>query len=835
MNRTGTIGTRIGRQAALIFLPALVLVSVLLSGCSGLIKTEQPATMNWIDLSAKQTIGQTFVANYNGLAGIYFYLAPQNSGTGEIRLHLRSTAQATGDLATSINTVPVEQVKSAGYYGFFIPAQSPSNQKYYYAFLELNGSGNILVGKSAGDAYMDGALYEDGAPQDAQTAFQLSYSRRKAILGLTQEALEWLAILSAGLFLFSLPGWGLISLLWSGWSSLTWPEKLGLSVGASLAVYPLLILWTNIIGLHLGAIYAWFPPLAGLGIILWRNRKRIHLRRQAGFRLKTGLHSGLSSPDWAGLAFILLATLITLPRFWAIRSMTVPLWGDSYQHTMMAQLIVDNGGLFNSWQPYAELTTFTYHFGFHSAAAVFQWLTHLDMPKVILWVGQLMNVFAVLAIYPLATKVGRSRWAGVAAVLVAGLLLPMPMYYLNWGRYTQLAGQLILPGAIYLAWTALESADRNWRLNGLVWVILAGLALTHYLVTILAGMFFVAMIFLRLRDKNFHKLLINLILLFAGVAVLFLPWFVHVFLGKLPNILAYYVAAPTQAASTFLQDFNSIGNLTLYMPTVFWLLLFLCLGWGLWRREKGLALISLWWFLDLLATNPQWLHLPGQGVITNFTLFIAAYIPAGIIVGAGFGWLLALIKRAIQTKSHPWRQWAYSILLLVLLTGSGLLFVSRRLNDIQVKSSALVTRPDVIAAGWIKNNTPPNAVFLVNSFFAYGDTLIAGDDAGWWLPLLANRQTTLPPLTYGSEAGPKLDYIFRINELTADINSKGVTDPDVMALLAERGVDYVYVGQQEGRVNNNGITTINPDDLISSSSFRLVYHQDRVWVFEVLQ
>lgn len=41
-------------------------------------------------------------------------------------------------------------------------------------------------------------------------------------------------------------------------------------------------------------------------------------------------------------------------------------WAILYQHTLMAQLLVDYQGLFQPWQPYAALKTFTYHFGFHA-------------------------------------------------------------------------------------------------------------------------------------------------------------------------------------------------------------------------------------------------------------------------------------------------------------------------------------------------------------------------------------------------------------------------------------------------------------------------------------
>jgi hypothetical protein len=419
-------------------------------------------------------------------------------------------------------------------------------------------------------------------------------------------------------------------------------------------------------------------------------------------------------------------------------------------------------------------------------------------------------------------------------VLVAGLLSTMPMYYVNWGRYTQLAGQVILPGAVYLIWVTLETKARDWRLMGLEWIALAGLALTHYLVTIFAGLFFVAFFLLSLQREKVRTLLVNITLLFAGVVVLFLPWFVHVFFGKLPNILAYYVTAPTKAASTFLQEFNAIGNISSYLPLTLWVLLLLCIIWGFWRREKSVALMGLWWFLILLATNPQWLHLPGEGVITNFTLFIAAYIPASILIGAGIGWLHLSLQGSFFVKLYNGRRWVYSFLLLLLVTGIGLWSARQRLSDLQVMSGALVTRPDIQAAEWIQENIPKNGRFLVNSFFAYGDTLIVGSDGGWWLPLLTLRQTTLPPLTYGSEQGPRPDYILWVNQLTSELHAKGITHPDVMALLRERDVKYVYVGQRQGRVNYNGPNVLSPDVLLSSPFFRLIYHQDRVWIFEVV-
>jgi hypothetical protein len=158
-----------------------------------------------------------------------------------------------------------------------------------------------------------------------------------------------------------------------------------------------------------------------------------------------------------------------------------------------------------------------------------------------------------------------------------------------------------------------------------------------------------------------------------------------------------------------------------------------------------------------------------------------------------------------------------------------------RMGDLRVDLHALVTRPDLRAAAWIREQTPEDARFLVNSFFAYGGSSIVGSDGGWWLPLLAGRQTTLPPLTYSSEEGPRSDYHEWINALQAELEAKGIDDPDVLDELEARGVTHVYIGQRQGRVNYSGPHVLDSAQFLASPNFRPVYHEDRVWIFELVR
>lgn len=246
---------------------------------------------------------------------------------------------------------------------------------------------------------------------------------------------------------------------------------------------------------------------------------------------------------------------------------------------------------------------------------------------------------------------------------------------------------------------------------------------------------------------------------------------------------------------------------------------------GLWRRRRGVLLMSLWWFLLLIATNPDWLNLPGSGAISNFALFIAAYIPAGVLIGDLAGQVVA--------QPRDWR-WSGPLVMLFLVV-AGIAGARWRIGDVRPSQYAMVTRPDMRAMVWIRENTPEDAQFLINSFFAYDGSVVVGSDGGWWLPLLAERANTVPPLNYGTEQGPQPAYREWVNELTQQIQQAGIDDPATLAMLRERGITHVYIGQQQGRVNYAGPQVLDPQALLRSNNYQLVYHQDRVWVFEVIE
>jgi hypothetical protein len=616
------------------------------ASCKPYTRTEQPYHTNTIPIESGHSIGQTFTARYDGLSGITVYLEPGNSESGSINLHLRKSPQADEEIRFS--SLPTKAITTPGYYTFQFPQIEDSSQSTYYLFLKNKGDETVSCGAADYFTYLNGVLYVNHTPTDAQLSFRLVYDLSILALGLFTEGLTWIIWLAAAIFLFVIPGWALLLLMYSDWKRLYWGAKLGLAGGVSLAIYPVLLLWTSLIKLNIGALYAWIPLILGLAFLIWYYRKLI-LRLPIVFK-EIRFSKLIQSPNlYSNLALIILIGLIFGVRFWVVRTLEIPLWGDSYQHTMIVQLLVENGGLFKSWLPYAEIETFTYHFGFHSVAAVFHWITNLPMPQAVLIMGQLLNGFAVIALLPLAWKIKPNRWTGVFVLLIAGLLLHLPMFYVNWGRYTQLAAQAILPAAVFLAWLTLEKTNNSYKLLILSWITWGGLALTHYRVLIFAILILPAVIIFEIRQVGWKQLVLRTFWLGLGAFVIFLPWFIQVFGGKILEIFNYHVSYPANQLPASTQAYNSIGNLTDYLPLFIWLLLPIVLAWGYWRREKKFATISLWSFLVFLAANPNWFNLPGAGTLTNFAVFIAVYIPASLLISAALSWIVEIFSKSISS------------------------------------------------------------------------------------------------------------------------------------------------------------------------------------------
>jgi hypothetical protein len=440
----------------------------------------------------------------------------------------------------------------------------------------------------------------------------------------------------------------------------------------------------------------------------------------------------------------------------------------------------------------------------------------------------LLNALAAFCIYPLAVRLTQNRWTGLVAVLTAAVLSPMPGFYVNWGRYTQLAGQVILPVALWLTWEMADYPQLNWRRLSLALIAVAGLALTHYRVllfyiAILPAWWLVYGILAPERRPNWLHSLARLALLGACALAAISPWIANVVSSRLAQ-QQMSIAAHGDPRDLVRNEYNRFQNVRNVLPAPMLGAVGLGLVFGFVRRRPLALFAGLWTVALFILANPDLLQLPGYGVVNNFTALISLYIPASILVGYG------LVSVAQYGRGY-WRAAPWAIGVLVACAS---LWAARiQVQMVDAATFMLVTPVDGRAMTWIRTNTPSDARFLVNGAFAYGGVGVVGTDAGWWIPLLAGRENTIPPLTYVSETPLSPDYPRQVHDLMAQLEAADLATPQGWTLLKQYGITHIYIGQQEGRVWSPGPPLLSARALANVPYYEPVYHEDRVWIFEV--
>jgi hypothetical protein len=661
-------------------------------------------------------------------------------------------------------------------------------------------------------------------------------------------------------WLYLLPGLALLRLLWPRARALAPSARLALALGLSVALPPLLLLLFHLLGLPWGAVATWAYVLLSLIVVVgyrmseWRSGPDLPIARR---------QSPAATPDTASLTLFGIILAALLVRLFAVRDLPVGLLGDSYHHTLMAQLLVDNAGLFRSWQPYAPLATFTYHFGFHANVAFVHYLAGMDLPQSLIWTGQIMNAIVVALVFALALALGSRPWAGVWAALIVGFASNLPAFFVNWGRYTQLTGHVVMLAAL-VCWISLSDfrfrvsefgsehpqsrfqdlkSRIPWRLVLLTSLATAALILTHYLVTALAALFvgsYVLGVALARRSWPAAGALALRSGFAAALALLLAgPWLLNVVGGHLVRNATGLASGASKAAAAQLSILEPV--VPKYISGVVLLLAAAGLLAALWRREWRQALLVVWCALLVLALAPYLVGLPGAGVLDTLTCLGTLYLPAALLGGYALAQAQDLAA-ALLARLH-----ANPALGQALLAASLLLVIAANTGwqaNAATGETALVLDADMAAMQWIRDNTPPNARFAINSFPAYGGSLAAGTDAGWWIPLLARRATILPPLNYGGEKGEQPGYDLGVNALIKKLRGHPLTDltplqvdlarPVALKTLDANQIDYVYIGAH-AYPGPDAADSIDVNKLRASPFFRLVYDRDGVQIFQFLR
>jgi hypothetical protein len=536
---------------------------------------------------------------------------------------------------------------------------------------------------------------------------------------------------------------------------------------------------------------------------------------------------------------------------------------------MITSLIIDGGRVPTGYLPYVPVETFTYHFGFHSLAAVFAMLTGTTAQYAVLLLGQVMNILSVPLAYMLNRTLFGSRLAGLGAALLTASVSLMPAFYVNWGRYTQLSGHLLLMLALVsLVRVMRPQTTVKWSDHLLLALSVAGLVVVHYRILLFFGLFAVALGAWQLLASwgKWRTLLSTWGRSIAAMALgllVALPWVI--------NLLTNYIRGLVERLGTvtadYLAQYDNPNTLGFYLGRALPAIALLGLvagGASFWRSRRrsnaprneeeaksstapalapyAACLVLALWVVLLIAS--LW---PVPGAIGSYSIAITLYIPLSALGGYAISYACGLAQRFLRVP-----RWLFAPAIVVatpvlaLLIGTAHVAAPATYNYLQGADEQAFT--------WIKSNLASNARFLISSEFSYTGRALTASDAGMWLPLLTGRNVSVPALNAWMERPIERDFFTRTKQLAAytqpmtETTASGTALSDLVArkiipaqrslsnqetldLMRQLGVTHVYVGAFGGASKPRlDVPTMRKD----TKHYKLLYNQDGVYIFEVI-
>ena len=571
-------------------------------------------------------------------------------------------------------------------------------------------------------------------------------------------------------------------------------------VGISLAAIPLLALAGFITGVRFSAgllaiLIAVFALLAVSGLI----KKGCRIQHRYRYHLIIGLALLGLTVGW---------------RLYQARNLLLPNWVDSQHHHLIIQVILEEGGLPQDLSPYLPVP-FYYHFGYHTAAALFTAISGLPIANVMLSLGQVLNAAVGLSVYALGKTLWRNWRPALAAALLVSFATRMPAYYLSWGRYTLTVGLIILPLAIAQAFNLMRGKT-NWRTGLTLGLLTAGLLLTHYFTALLLAAFLglLAIIHLIQGKRSIPQAILHLSWMVnsAGFGLLLaVPWlwrvakFTHSSAGLVTNLPeSIGVVFTGEGWSYIWQLLGPTHNHWLLVPAGIGLVWVLTkrhsLAFGLWSLV--LALMALPWGVTLHPFRAD-----------HFAIVL--FLPVSLLAG----WLTWQAgQRAGRWLKQPW---VANILLLLVVVG-WIAWGFSDTSDIVNPTTVLVTETDLAALDWVAENTPPEARFYINTAYWLGNLYRGVDGGGWILPY-TGRWALVPTVFYGFS--PDKAWVGELRGWGETASQITGCTAEFWTLVEEAELDWIYL--------RSGVGSLQPVGLAGCEGVEEVYTNETVVIYQL--
>ena len=570
-------------------------------------------------------------------------------------------------------------------------------------------------------------------------------------------------------------------------------SQLTIAPGITVALSVLLFTWSKIFGLQLGPLIPWLMIVAGfLGLLIERK----HGRWCLAIRISRRRFRRTPMSAWfAGVALVAALAVLLVVRLNSTRGWVVPPGMDSPHHTTIVQLLLEHHGLFNSWAPYSDAETFTYHFGFHAVTALFAWITGSDAVFATFIMARVVAVCAMAALFAVVRLWTRNSWGGVFAV-VFWALYSRQLSYFDWGgRWALLAGLTVLASALILLSLFLrgEGASKKWRLGLLCATTAAGLVLTHYktaiifavLATALFGSRFVAAMFaprpyrrgriLEISCRAFAIVVIASLLVAPRLSAV-----METKTGQHLNRTLFEARPPDSTAVGVLSANTRELLLSRFANLQLAIALAILGGLGMLLRRREALWFVIGWAAVFVVMNPRLVGIHRSGLVDE--IYWTYVIPS--VFAALAGTAVGLACEAVGKLRYP----AWNAVLLVgavLLSGWSAL----RLPPVP-ESCRLVLPEDLPVMDWIKAHVPENEKIAGRGvFYAW---MVMDYDALMWVPYFT-RHLTNHTFAGGME---KVSVARRdqARSFTTELYQRDMSTAESANWMREQGYRWFYSG-----------------------------------------
>lgn len=507
---------------------------------------------------------------------------------------------------------------------------------------------------------------------------------------------------------------------------------------------------------------------------------------------------------------ILFCIFITAFYLFLYRDLFAGLGSDSMHHTLISSLFISNGEIPKNYGVYAPVQTFSYHFGYHSFVAAMTWLSGIPTRLMIIITGAIMLGFASLAGAAIVYFLTKKIFASLIASAVIGIIYVFPSYSLLWGRYPQLMGTILLMIFLLaiLSWDNKLHFSKNFLPHMVI--ITTAFLYSHYRIFIAGGL--LTLIYLTIRKNlwfEVKKYFLHWLMVPIGSITISSPWLIQLFLSHKKGY-----ASERVISNELFYSLERLGNV-FFEEYQTWFLIIICvviLTVGSIKGKKMFIILSLWVSLLGILSSPMFL----AEFMDPVTLIISSYVPIILVLGVTIEQFHKIIK--IKYNSS-----LFNIILSISIVAGGMTGLNRW-GKISLLEHSFVTSDDIEAGEWIKDNTDDSAFFMISTFqFPLNKNLIIGLNGGYWLPVIAERKTIVPPMGYNIERMIYPDA----EKKTAEFHnlSKNLVSAETIEILRENGVTHIYLSKNDNLIKDQLF--------LKSLNLKVIYQNGNVQIIEL--